>query len=37
MITSNQQFSQDSYGPEAVIMKGVNGVNLQLAEYEKRG
>jgi NADH-quinone oxidoreductase subunit F len=37
MITSNPPFSQDSYGPEAVIMKGVNGVNWQLAEYEKRG
>ena len=37
MITSNPPFSQGSYGPEAVIMKGVNGVNWQLAEYEKRG
>ncbi len=37
MITSNPPFSLDSYGPEAVIMKGVNGVNWQLAEYEKRG
>ena len=37
MITSNPPFSQDSYGPEAVIMKGVNGVNWQLTEYEKRG
>jgi NADH-quinone oxidoreductase subunit F len=37
MITSNPPFSEDSYGPEAVIMKGVNGVNWQLAEYEKRG
>ena len=37
MITSNPPFSEDSYGPEAVIMKGVNGVNWQLTEYEKRG
>ncbi|MBX6393539.1 MAG: NADH-quinone oxidoreductase subunit F, partial [Burkholderiales bacterium] len=37
MITSNPPFSPDVYGPDAIIMKGVDGTNWRLADYVKRG
>ena len=30
-------FAIDQFGPDAVIMKGVNGVNWSLTDYEARG
>jgi len=30
-------FAPDIYGPDAVIMKGVNGLNWKLKDYEARG
>jgi len=30
-------FATDIFGPDAVIMKGVNGVNWRLKDYETRG
>jgi NADH-quinone oxidoreductase subunit F len=30
-------FAGDIFGPDAVLMKGVNGVNWRLADYESRG
>ena len=29
-------FPQDIYGPDAVIMKGLDGLNWRLADYESR-
>ncbi|MGD2139108.1 MAG: NADH-quinone oxidoreductase subunit NuoF [Burkholderiales bacterium] len=29
-------FPQDSYGPDAVILKGLDGLNWRLADYESR-
>ena len=37
MITSTPPFPTNSYGPDAVIMKGVDGLNWNLGAYEKRG
>jgi len=33
----NPPFTGDIFGPDAVIMKGVNGLNWRLADYEARG
>jgi NADH-quinone oxidoreductase subunit F len=30
-------FASDAYGPDAQIMKGIDGLNWHLADYEKRG
>src|SRR5262249_30128517 len=30
-------FSTDSYGPDAIIMKGLDGLNWRLKDYEARG
>jgi NADH-quinone oxidoreductase subunit F len=30
-------FAGDAYGPDAQIMKGLDGLNWRLADYEKRG
>ena len=30
-------FSPDIYGPDAVILKGLTGLNWRLADYEARG
>ena len=30
-------FAGDAYGPDAQIMKGIDGLNWRLADYEKRG
>jgi NADH-quinone oxidoreductase subunit F len=37
MITSTPPFPTNSYGPDAVIMKGIDGLNWNLGAYEKRG
>ena len=37
MITSSIPFEDGAYGPDAVIMKGVNGLNWKLSDYESRG
>ena len=37
MITSAPPFPTTSYGPDAVIMKGIDGLNWKLADYVKRG
>ncbi len=33
----NPPFTGDIFGPDAVLMKGVNGLNWRLADYEARG
>jgi len=30
-------FATDLFGPEAIIMKGLDGLNWQLRDYEARG
>ena len=30
-------FPTDSYGPDAIIMKGLDGLNWRLKDYEARG
>ena len=30
-------FAEDTFGPDAVIMKGLNGDNWRLGDYERRG
>ena len=37
MMTSTPPFPTNSYGPDAVIMKGIDGLNWNLGAYEKRG
>lgn len=37
MMTSTPPFPSNSYGPDAVIMKGIDGLNWNLDAYEKRG
>jgi len=37
MKTSHPPFSPDSYGPDAVILKGLDGTNWRLDAYEARG
>lgn len=37
MITSTPPFPTNSYGPDAVIMKDIDGLNWNLGAYEKRG
>jgi NADH-quinone oxidoreductase subunit F len=35
--TSHPPFARDVYGPDAVIMKDIDGTNWRLADYEARG
>jgi NADH-quinone oxidoreductase subunit F len=37
MRTSNPPFPEDSYGPDAIILKGLNGLNWRLKDYQARG
>lgn len=37
MNTANVPFSPDVYGPDAVIMKGCNGANWRIGDYQARG
>jgi NADH-quinone oxidoreductase subunit F len=37
MKTSHPPFARDSYGPDAVIMKDIDGTNWRLKDYEARG
>jgi NADH-quinone oxidoreductase subunit F len=37
MNTARPPFDPAVYGPDALIMKGVNGANWRLADYEARG
>ena len=37
MITSKVPFAPGAYGPDAVLMAGINGNNWRLADYESRG
>lgn len=37
MITSKVPFPKGSYGPDAVIMRDIDGLNWRLADYEQRG
>ena len=37
MITSKVPFASGAYGPDAVLMVGINGNNWRLADYESRG
>ena len=30
-------FAKDSYGPDALIMKDIDGANWRLKDYEARG
>jgi NADH-quinone oxidoreductase subunit F len=35
--TSHPPFPTDSYGPDAIILKGLDGLNWRLKDYEARG
>jgi NADH-quinone oxidoreductase subunit F len=35
--TSQPPFPEDAYGPDAIILKGLNGLNWRLRDYESRG
>jgi NADH-quinone oxidoreductase subunit F len=35
--TSRPPFATDAYGPDALIMKGVDGLNWRLQDYQARG
>jgi NADH-quinone oxidoreductase subunit F len=37
MNTAQLPFPTDAFGPDAIIMKGVNGLNWRLKDYEARG
>ena len=37
MKTSHPPFPVDSYGPDALILKGLDGTNWRLKDYESRG
>ena len=37
MLTSRVPFPQDAYGPDAIILKGLDGTNWRLPDYESRG
>ena len=37
MKTSHPPFPVDSYGPDALILKGLDGTNWRLKDYEARG
>ncbi len=37
MRTSYPPFAPDSYGPDALILKGLDGLNWRLKDYEARG
>jgi len=37
MNTARVPFDPAVYGPDALIMKGVNGLNWRLKDYEARG
>jgi NADH-quinone oxidoreductase subunit F len=37
MITSTVPFAPGVYGPDAILMAGINGNNWRLADYESRG
>ena len=37
MNTAHPPFATDAYGPDAIIMKGVDGLNWRLKDYEARG
>ena len=37
MITSTVPFAFGVYGPDAILMAGINGNNWRLADYESRG
>ena len=37
MRTSHPPFSPDSYGPDAIILKALDGLNWRLKDYEARG
>ena len=37
MKTSHPPFAPDLYGPDAIILKGLNGFNWRLSDYEARG
>ncbi len=37
MNTAHPPFSTDAFGPDAVIMKGTDGLNWRLKDYEARG
>ena len=37
MRTSNPPFPEHSYGPDAIILKGLNGLNWRLKDYQARG
>ena len=37
MNTAHPPFDSGVFGPEAIIMKGVNGLNWRVADYEARG
>jgi biotin carboxyl carrier protein len=37
MKTSHPPFPVDSYGPDAIILKGLDGTNWRLKDYEARG
>ena len=37
MKTSHPPFPVDSYGPDAIILKGLDGTNWRLKDYESRG
>jgi NADH-quinone oxidoreductase subunit F len=35
--TSHPPFPEDVYGPDAIILKGIDGLNWRLRDYEARG
>jgi NADH-quinone oxidoreductase subunit F len=37
MPTSRPPFAADAYGPDAIILKGLDGTNWRLKDYESRG
>jgi NADH-quinone oxidoreductase subunit F len=37
MNTAHPPFAKDAFGPDAVIMKGIDGLNWRLKDYEARG
>jgi NADH-quinone oxidoreductase subunit F len=37
MLTSRVPFPPDAYGPDAIILKGLDGTNWRLKDYESRG
>ena len=37
MKSSHAPFATDAYGPDALILKGLDGLNWRLSDYVARG